>query len=163
MSEIGNVLSMDWKNGLLFIAAIIVLSVWIIQKWDFICQRFGVTTKRMMAEEKQDKDIDELKKHAEKDDANFEKIFRSIEELRLSIDTLSDQVSVLQTRNDTNEAARLKDRIGESYRYYHEKGCWTNMEKEAMEEMIHAYSQYSQNSFVHSVVEKEMLTWTVIN
>ena len=62
-----------------------------------------------------------------------------------------------------NEAARLKDRISQGYRYFSQKKQWSSMEKESMEEMIRAYSQYSNNSFVHSVVERDIPTWTVID
>jgi len=37
----------------------------------------------------------------------------------------------------------------------------SSMDKEALKDLIDAYSQFSENSFVHSVVEKEMETWEV--
>lgn len=163
MNDITSFLEMDWKNGLLFFAAVIIVFVWAIQKWDFICQKFGIKTKRKLAEEKQDNDISELKEHAKKTDGNIDKLLMSIETLQASVHSVSDQVQVLQKKNDMNEAARLKDRIAQGYRYYRDKKRWTSMEKEAMEEMVRAYSQYSENSFVHSIVEKEMHTWEVID
>ena len=86
-----------------------------------------------------------------------------MEELKASVNEVSGQVKVLQDKNDINEAAHLKDRIAEGYRYWHERGEWTSRDKESMEDLIKAYSQYSENSFVHSVVEKEMPQWTVID
>ena len=65
--------------------------------------------------------------------------------------------------SDKNEAARLKDRISQGYRYFSERGEWTSMDKESMKDLIDAYSQFSQNSFVHSVVEIEMEKWKVID
>lgn len=79
------------------------------------------------------------------------------------INDLSEQVNVMQKRNDENEAARIKDRVAQAYRYYHSAGRLTKMEKEALEENIRAYSQYSSNSFIHSVVEKELPTWEIID
>lgn len=156
-------MEMDWKNGLLFIAAVIIVAVFLIQKFDWIIERLGITSKRQQAQQKQEQDTDELKEHAKKTDENIEKIIHSIEDLQDCVHGLSDQVSGLQKKNDLNEAARLKDRISQGYRYYHQKGQWTSMEKESMEEMIRAYSQYSNNSFVHSIVERDMPTWTVID
>ena len=163
MSDIVNLLNMDWRNGLIFIAAIIIVFIWIIDKWSWIVSKFGLQTRASRRETKQDEDIAELKDHAKKTDENFEKILSSVECLQGSIHGLSEQVKALQDKNDMNEAARLKDRISQGYRYYSEKGKWTKMEKEAMEEMIRAYSQYSQNSFVHSVVERDMPLWTVVD
>jgi hypothetical protein len=60
--------------------------------------------------------------------------------LQQSIEGVSEQVKVLQRKNDMNEAARLKDRIAEGYRYWHERGEWTSRDKESMEDLIKAYS-----------------------
>lgn len=163
MKDIIEILQLDFKSGLLAIAGIIILFTWIISKWDFIVSKFGITTKRVMKEDKQDKDIEELKNHSVKTDKSMDKILECINELKESIQGVSNQVKSLQQKNDKNEAARLKDRIAEAYRYWHERGEWTSRDKESMEDMIAAYSQYSENSFVHTIVEKEMMTWSIID
>lgn len=163
MSEIQQLLEFDFREGFLFIAALIIVAVFLIQKFDWVIERLGIKSKRQMAEEKQDMDIKILKEHAENTDANIDKILAGMETLQGSIQGVSDQVKILQEKNDLNEAARLKDRIAEAYRYWHERGEWTARDKESMEDMIKAYSQYSKNSFVHSVVEKEMPQWKIID
>ena len=163
MNDIARLLEMNWKDGVLFIAAVIIVVVFVIQKFDWIVERFGIMSKRQMAEAKQDNDIKELKDHANHTDENINKILDRIEDMKGSVDGISTQVTELQKKNDINEAARLKDRISEGYRYYNERKQWTSMEKESMEEMIKAYSQYSENSFVHSIVERDMPTWKVID
>ena len=163
MSDIERILAMDWKNGVLFIAAVIIVSVFIIQKFDWIVEKIGIKSRRQLAEEKQDREIGELKNHAIKTDENIEKILNGMDELKTSINGVSEQVKELQKKSDINEAAHLKDRIAEGYRYWHERGEWTSRDKESMEDLISAYSQYSDNSFVHQVVEKEMPQWTVID
>ena len=163
MNDIENLLGMDWRNGILFIAAVVIVAVFIIQKFDWIVERFGIQSKRQLAEQKQDRDINDLKSHAEKSDENFDKVFNSINNLKDSINTLSQQVNDMQSRTAENEAARIKDRVAQAYRYYHSVGKITKMEKEALEENIKAYSQYSDNSFIHSVVEKELPTWIVVD
>ena len=69
----------------------------------------------------------------------------------------------IQKRNDENEAAVLKDRIAQMYRYIYKKGSMTSMEKESLEDLIKAYSRYSDNSFVHSVVEKFAATCPIVD
>ena len=155
MGEIETIFNMDIRNGLLFIAALIIVAIWIIQKWDWIVGRFGIKTKAMMEEERQDKKIDALEEH-------MTSLVESIAVLQTSVQEVSSQVHAMQKKNDENEAARLKDRIAQAYRTYHVKMELTAMEKEALEELIKAYSQYSDNSFVHSVVEKELPQWRVI-
>ena len=163
MGEIRQLLEFDFREGFLFIAALIIVAVFLIQKFDWIIERLGIKSKRQMAEEKQDADIRELKGHAQKTDENIDKILNGMVVLQESIEGVSEQVKTLQRKNDMNEAARLKDRIAEGYRYWHERGEWTSRDKESMEDLIQAYSQYSKNSFVHSVVEKEMPQWKIID
>lgn len=163
MGEIQQLLEFDFREGFLFVAALIIVAVFLIQKFDWIIERLGIKSKRQIAEEKQDSDIKVLKNHAEKTDANIDKILTGMTTLQKSIQGVSNQVKILQEKNDLNEAARLKDRIAEAYRYWHEQGEWTTRDKESMEDMIKAYSQYSENSFVHSVVEKEMPQWKIID
>ena len=69
----------------------------------------------------------------------------------------------IQKRNDENEAAVLKDRIAQMYRYINKKGSITSMEKESIEDLIKAYSRYSSNSFVHSVIEPALYNLPVID
>ena len=68
----------------------------------------------------------------------------------------------MQKKSDMNKAAELKERIGANYRRFHATGKITTIEKESLRDLITAYSQFSDNSFVHSLVEKEMETWEVI-
>lgn len=163
MNDIKPLLEMDLKQLMFGIAALVAFLVWVIQKWDFLVSKFGIKTKRMIKEEEQDNDIKVLKGHAQKTDGNIDKILEGMKELQDSIQGVSNQVRSLQEKNDMNEAARLKDRIAQGYRYWHERGKWTSRDKESMEDMIKAYSQYSENSFVHSVVEKEMPQWEVVD
>ena len=48
----------------------------------------------------------------------------------------------------------------QSYRRYHLSQKITDMEFEALEDLIETYENYGgKNSFVHSVVQKEMYEW----
>lgn len=81
-------------------------------------------------------------------------------ELEKSISELSNKLDEIQQKNNKRIRAELKDKISQSYRYYHSLGKINDMELEALEDLIEEYeTAQGQNSFVHSVVQKEMYTW----
>lgn len=90
-------------------------------------------------------------------------------ELDERISQMSDRIETLcqkldQKINDDKEVKRgeLKDRIRQSYGYYHNRGYITDMELEALQGLITSYERAGgANSFVHSIVEPEMYTWEV--
>ena len=69
-----------------------------------------------------------------------------------------------ERKNNKRIRAELKDKISQSYRYYHSLGKINDMELEALEDLIEEYeSAEGKNSFVHSVVQKEMNTWEKVS
>ena len=69
-----------------------------------------------------------------------------------------------ERKNNKRIRAELKDKISQSYRYYHSIGKINDMELEALEDLIDEYeSAEGKNSFVHSVVQKEMYTWEKVS
>lgn len=69
-----------------------------------------------------------------------------------------------ERKNNKRIRAELKDKISQSYRYYHSLGKINDMELEALEDLIEEYEEADgKNSFVHSVVQKEMYTWEKID
>lgn len=88
-----------------------------------------------------------------------------------SIDSLSEKLIEMQENtnkrfkeNDEKQnkriQAELKDKIGQSYRYYHNVKQINDIELETLEGLIQTYEDYGgTNSFVHSLVQKEMYTW----
>lgn len=163
MSEIQQLLEFDFREGFLFIAALIIVAVFLIQKFDWVIERLGIKSKRQMAEEKQDVDIKELKAHAEKTDENIDKILQSVSELKTSVGDVSAQVQSLQTRIDENEISKLSDRITQNYRYYNEKQQWTAMEKWAFDNLCNSYLRAGGNSFVKNIVIPKSKEWKVID
>ena len=163
MSEIQQLLEFDFREGFLFIAALIIVAVFLIQKFDWIIERLGIKSKRQIAEEKQDMDIKELKAHAEKTDENIDKILQSVSELKTSVGDVSAQVQSLQTRIDENEISKLSDRITQNYRYYNEKQQWTAMEKWAFDNLCNSYLRAGGNSFVKNIVIPRSKEWNVID
>ena len=69
-----------------------------------------------------------------------------------------------ERRNNKRIRAELKDKISQSYRYYHSLGKINDMELEALEDLIEEYEEAEgKNSFVHTVVQKEMYSWEKID
>lgn len=164
MSDVIHLMGMDWKNGVLFVAAIIIVAVFILQKTDWLIEKLGIKSRRQLAEEKQDRDIKELNDHAKRSDENFDKIFHSINNVKDSIDSLSQRVEDMQRRADENEMHMLRDRIGQAYRYYKAKGEWTAMEKEAFDGLIQSYEKAGgTNGMVHSKAIPESFEWRIID
>lgn len=163
MSEIEQLLQYDFKQGFLFIAALIIVAVFLIQKFDWIVERLGIKSKRQMAEEKQDADINVLKEHAKKTDENIDKILHNINDLKQSIGDVGTQVSSLQTRIDENEMCKLSDRITQNYQHYKGKGQWTEMEKWAFDNLCQSYLRAGGNSFVKNIVIPKSKEWKIID
>lgn len=94
-------------------------------------------------------------------------------ELLSNIQNISEKVDAMQRNTDERFAvseekqnqrvqADIKERIAQSYRRYNSSKKITRMELEALEDLIAAYESHGGvNSFVHSVVQKEMYTWEV--
>lgn len=96
-------------------------------------------------------------------------------ELAGSIAVISDKLDDMQRntdarfkeseqKNNKRIRAELKDKISQSYRYYHSLGRINDMELDALEDLIAEYEAADgSNSFVHSVVQKEMYTWEKVD
>ena len=114
------------------------------------------------------KDYEEKRVHDREQSLKIQKEFiTSINVISAKLDEMKkdteDKFEFTQEQQNKRVRADLKDKIGQSYRYYHEKGKWNDMEKEALEELIESYENAKgDNSFVHSVVAKEMYTWDLI-
>ena len=111
MSDISQILAMDWHSGILFIAALVIVAVFVIQKFDWIIERFGLTSKRQLSEERQNKEIKELKERTLKTDENVNTLIGRVNELINSVKTLSSQVQSMQEKTNASDRSRLKDRI----------------------------------------------------
>lgn len=89
---------------------------------------------------------------------------QSISKQSQSIEELKDIVIEIQRINSETTKAEIKERIARIYRECtHEQVC-TEMQLETLEDLIKEYEKHGgDNSFVHSIVEKEMYHWKVIN
>ena len=163
LSNLQMILALDWKYGLVLIAAVIILAVWIIQKFDFLVGRFGIKTKKMLKEEQQEKDIEELKKHADRTDEKIDKITEAINKLGDQVEQLSIKVTECHQKNAEAERSKLGDRLTQSFRYYNEKKQMTNMEKWAFDNLVKAYKDMGGDGYIDEVVVPASLTWKIVD
>lgn len=93
-----------------------------------------------------------------------EKIDNSLIDIKDIVNNLAVTIQDMQDKNDFKERAKLKDRISQSYRFYHKEQKWTSMDKESFNDLIRSYeASGGKNSFVHSICEPESETWEVID
>lgn len=163
MNDLIKFVELDWRNGALFMAAVIIIAVFFIQKWEYIVSKFGITTQRKMAEEAQKQDIGELKDHAKRTDENFDKITASISALQSSVDELSNCVNQMQKKNDENEIARIGDRLTQAYNFYRKRGSWTQMEKWAFDNMVKQYKASGGDSWIDEVACPASREWEIVD
>ena len=114
---------------------------------------------------------DELQKFIGTMQESLTDIHNSQKETNASITALSEQFTSMEentnrrfaeedAKKNKQKRAELKDKISQSYRYYHEKQKINDIEFETLNDLIKAYESCGgDNSFVHSVVQKEMYTW----
>lgn len=92
-------------------------------------------------------------------------------DLQKSQDNTNDMLSALREQLIINEEkqnkrirAELKDKIGQAYQRHHKEGKISSMEIEMLEGLIEEYEAAGgENSFVHSIVMKEMYTWEIVS
>ena len=99
--------------------------------------------------------------------ASQSKISNSVQGLVEKFDEFkTDTVSRFDTneeKENKRDRAKLKNSISEIYRYHHSTGQINDIELETLEDLIAEYeSAGGENSFVHSLVQKEMYTWEKI-
>lgn len=161
MGDLKALLDLNFKEGLLFCSLLFVVAIFLIQKWDWLMGRFGIVTKRKLAEDQRGVDIEKLKASVEANGKNVDKIFACMDEIRDDLKEISVGMGNLQHRVDQNEVSKLSDRITQSYRYYKDKKQWTTMEKWAFENLVDSYMRSGGDSFVDTKVIPASKEWVV--
>lgn len=189
MNYIEPLFEIDFKTVILGVLVALIAFQFLVKlgQWLFV-EFLGLETKSMRNRREEHELLmqtaEGLKELSEKQKDDVDKIYNdSLEHYHQSCeirDNLADSINSIsekldEMKKDTEQRfkhneekenervqAELKDRISQLYRYYHAKGQINNMEIEALEGLIASYESYGgQNSFVHSVVQKEMYTWEI--
>lgn len=120
------------------------------------------------------KDVRELKEHTaskeqwkelKEKQINLEEILNQILETQK---VLVEKQQTFEEENHSHNVNRLRDRLLQSYRYYTSEIknpmlAWTEMEKEAFDNLLADYYAQGGNSFVHTKVDPEMASLEVIS
>ena len=78
------------------------------------------------------------------------------------VEGICKKLNEMEEKENRRVQSEIKERIAQSYRQYNETKQISSMELEALEDLIETYEAHGgENSFVHSVVQKEMYTWKV--
>jgi rubrerythrin len=78
------------------------------------------------------------------------------------VDSISKKLDEMEKKENKRVQSEIKERIAQSYREYKKTKTITPEELEALEDLIETYEAHGgENSFVHSLVQKEMYTWEV--
>ncbi len=186
MATIQSLTEIDFPYVFISVLTILAAIKAIISLFEWIFNKFGLETKSMR-KRREDHELlistaKNLETLADRYETDFNKIYennieyrnKSVEirdDLKNSIEVISGKLDEMkktteerflnsEKKHNKRIRAELKDKIGQSYRYYHAKGEINDIELEALEDLINEYeSADGQNSFIHSLVLKEMYTW----
>lgn len=82
------------------------------------------------------------------------------EKISESVKDILRRVDQSEEKQNKRVQAEIKDKIAQLYRRYNSTKSISKMQLEALEDLITTYEDHGgENSFVHSVVQKEMYTW----
>lgn len=156
MNTIKELLNLITVDAVFFGFVVLFALKEVITLFSWFCDTFGIQTKwtsRRKAEQEM------LDSHEQR----LGLISSDVKATKDKINVISQMLIEMQSKNDATERAKLKDRISQSYRYYHAKGEWNEMEKEAFDDLIEDYEAHGgTNSFVHEICLPESYTWTVL-
>ena len=98
---------------------------------------------------------------------DLSKLSNTVDDIALRLDNMKketeERLRASENKENKRVQAEIKHKIAHSYRRYHTSQKITKMEFETLEDLIETYENYGgKNSFVHSVVQKEMYKWEQI-
>lgn len=186
METIQSLTRIDFQYVFISVLTILAAIKAIISLFEWTFNKFGLETKSMRKRHEDHEllinTVEGLKSLSDRYEEDFNKIYennieyrnKSVEirdDLKNSIQVISSKLDEIkksteerflnyEKKHNKRIRAELKDKIGQSYRYYHAKGEINDIELEALQDLISEYeAALGENSFVHSLVQKEMYTW----
>ena len=90
----------------------------------------------------------------------IDNVFEKLDEMQKDTNERFEESEEKQNKRVQSD---IKERIAQSYRRYNSSKKITRMELESLEDLITTYEAHKGfNSFVHSVVQKDMYTWELV-
>lgn len=91
------------------------------------------------------------------------KMYDDLDEVKSDVKSIINTLDSMQEINEVSKRTDIKDKIERIYRECNEAEMITDMQFETLKELIEDYERHGgTNSFIHSVVQKEMYDWKVI-
>ena len=107
----------------------------------------------------QDRD-NELKQYRDDSRKIREEMYKVMNNQSDQIKNLTNTIGVMQEKQSKTKRAELKEKIERIYSECHPTMTCTDMAFETLRDLIEEYEEHGgTNSFVHSIVEKEMYEW----
>ncbi len=89
-----------------------------------------------------------------------EEMYSDIKDVSNTLKVVNDKLNDIEKKNDLSKQADLKEKIEKLYRECHAHMVCTDTAFETLKDLITDYERHGgKNSFVHSLVQKEMYTW----
>lgn len=165
MGDIESLTHINYLTVILGVFTILIGIKYIIELFSYFKKKLGI---KFGIETEKDSVENRITKLEEHDKWQYDKIT----EMSDVLGDIKDEVTLMRTQRDNDKLAEYKDKVGQSYRYYHARKYsesepvpyWNHMEKEALEGLIRQYESHGgSNSFVHSIVEPEIQTWKLVD
>ena len=162
MSEINTVITGFHIEWVVYFFALLFCFKRVLEIIDWWMVKLGIETKWTRERHASERLIE---KHEEQIDVHSE----CLTELSTKVDHLTELINEMQRKDEERDkknvetlSANLKDRIGQSYRYYNKRKFWSEMERDAFNSLLHQYEELgNKNSFVHTICEPASLTWEI--
>lgn len=91
------------------------------------------------------------------------KMYGDLGEVKGDVKSIITTLDSMQKREEASKRADIKEKIERIYRECNEAQKITDMQYETLKELIEDYERHGgTNSFIHSVVQKEMYDWKII-
>lgn len=171
--------SIGFENVILILLLSLGLGVSYFKAKDYICERFGIETKRSLKEKKRDEEIEKLKKDYEELSNSIDTIKENrihdreqsfqiqkdwtelINKMTEKQDQIIDRVDTLASQTRKYELDDIRENLLQAYRYYtsstiNPKRAWTAMEAHAFWEQFGNYEDRGGNGYMHDTVKPEM-------
>lgn len=166
----GQILELFKQDITSLILGIFIIMSGCIAIYDIVCKfssifnkPIGVMKQRKADHELLVKTVNDLKelhnKHEEdtKQSIRHDEIIRGdLTNLTATVEDIANKIEIMQSKIDSTEMAKLKDKLLSYYRKYKDKGEWDKFESDVFWGLYDSYISHGGNSFVKDTIEPVM-------
>lgn len=179
IDNLKEIMSFGLDNVLIISLSSLALLVAFLKGWEYLCNFFGIETKRSLKEKKRDEDIKKLQDEVKAlqcsaDKFNSDRIhdreqsrgyqnqwIEVVHEMSAKQDKLIERVDALAEQNRKYQLADTRETLLQAHRYYTSSISnplkkWTNIEAHAWNEQYETYKDNGGNGYMESDVKPDM-------